>query len=86
MSPRDRGLIEHALAETDRMSAVLSSLLALARLDAGQVRVARKPFDLAAVLAETTERFGARAASEGIRLEVRAPEKIPARGDPEKTA
>lgn len=85
-TPEDRGLIEHALAETDRMGAVLSSLLALARLDAGQVRVVRKPFDLAAVLAETAERFGARGASEEIRLEARAPEKITARGDPEKTA
>jgi signal transduction histidine kinase len=85
VTAQDRALIEHALAETDRMGAILSSLLAQARLDAGQVRVSRKPFDLTAILAETAERFGARAASEEIRLEVRVPEKIPARGDPEKT-
>ena len=85
VAPKDRELIEHALAETDRMGDILSSLLALARLDAGQVRVARKPFDLTAILAETAERFGARAASEEIRLEVQAHDKIPALGDPEKT-
>lgn len=84
-TPQDRGLIEHALAETDRMGGILSSLLALARLDAEQVRVSRKPFDLAAILAETAERFGTRAASEEVRLEARVPEKIPAQGDPEKT-
>ena len=85
VTPKDRELIEHALAETDRMGDTLSSLLALARLDAGQARVVRKPFDLTAVLAETAERFGARAASEEIQLEVQAPDKIPALGDPEKT-
>ncbi len=85
VNPEDRKLIEHALAETGRMSAVLSNLLALARLDAGQLQVSRKPFDLTAVLTETAERFGARAASEEIHLDVRASDKIPARGDPEKT-
>ena len=85
VTPRDRRLIEHALAETDHMNATLSSLLALARLDAGQVQVSRKPFDLAAVLVETAERFGARATSEEIRLEVHVPDKIPSHGDPEKT-
>ena len=85
VTSRDRGLIEHALAETDHMNAILSSLLTLARLDAGQVKVSRKPLDLTAILVETAERFGARAASEEIRLEVRVPDKISALGDLEKT-
>ena len=84
-TPRDRELIEHSLAETDRMSGILSSLLALARLDAGQVRAARKPFDLTVILAETADRFGVRAASEAVRLDVQVYDKIPAHGDPEKT-
>ena len=86
VTPQDRGLIEHALSETDRMGDILSSLLALARLDAGQVQASRKPFDITVILAETAERFGARAASEEIHLEVQAPDKVPAVGDPEKTA
>ncbi len=85
VNPADRKLIEHALAETERMDSVLSSLLLAARLDAGQLRVSREPFDLSVVLAETVERFGARAVSEGITLEVSAPDGLTARGDPEKT-
>ena len=85
VNPEDRKLIEHALAETDRMDSVLSNLLLVARLDAGQLRVAREPFDLSAVIAETAERFRARAASEGITLEVSASDGLPALGDAEKT-
>ena len=85
VNQEDRKLIEHALAETGRMDAVLSSLLTVARIDAGQLRVSSKPFELAAVLAETAERFGVRAAAEEVQLEVRAPDGVPARGDAEKT-
>jgi phospho-acceptor domain-containing protein len=45
----DEELVEHALAETDRMGAVLSDLLLVARLDAGKLDVTEKPFDLALV-------------------------------------
>jgi signal transduction histidine kinase len=81
----DRKLVEHALAETDRMGAVLSDLLLVARLDAGKLEVAEKPFDLASVLSEEAERFGARAAARGVRLEVRVPGELPARGDSKRT-
>ena len=40
----DRKLIEHALAETDRMGAILSDLLLVARLDAGKLGAVRKAF------------------------------------------
>jgi signal transduction histidine kinase len=81
----DRTLVEHALAETDRMDSILSDLLLVARLDAGKLEVAEKPFDLALVLSEEAERFGARAAAKGVRLEVRVPGELPARGDPKRT-
>jgi signal transduction histidine kinase len=81
----DRKLVEHALAETDRMSAVLSDLLLVARLDAGKLEVSEKPFDLAASLSEEAERFGARAAGKGVLLEVQAPDELPARGDAKRT-
>ena len=84
--PDDRELVEDLLGETDRMSATLSDLLILARLDAGKLSVSKKPFDLATVVSETADRFGARAGAEGLRLEVHHPgEKLPARGDPERT-
>ena len=81
----DRKLIEHALAETDRMSAVLSDLLLVARLDAGKLEVAKKPFDLVGALTGEAERFGPRAAGKDVRLEVEAPGELPVLGDAKRT-
>ena len=81
----NRELVEDLLGETNRMNAVLSDLLLLARLDAEKVAVSREPFDLALVLAETSERFAARAVAEGKNLEVEHSGKLPARGDAERT-
>ena len=84
----DRELADDLLAETDRMNALLSDLLTLARLDAGKLSVKKEPFDLSAVIAQTTERFAARARSEGKLLEARfdpAGGKLLAAGDPERT-
>jgi signal transduction histidine kinase len=81
----NRELVEDLLDETDRMNAVLSDLLLLTRLDAEKLSISREPFSLASVLAETSERFAARAAAEGKRLEVHHSGKLPARGDPART-
>jgi signal transduction histidine kinase len=85
LNGEDSGLLEHALAETDRMGAILSDLLLVARLDAGKLDVADKPFDLAATLSEEAERFGARATAKEVRLDVLAPDQLPARGDAKRT-
>jgi signal transduction histidine kinase len=84
--PDHRQLANDLLAETDRMNALLSDLLTLARLDAGKLAVEQRPFDLAAAIAETAERFGVRAVAEEVRLKVDAPDKLFAHGDPERTA
>ena len=81
----DRKLVEHALTETDRMGVVLSDLLLIARLDAGKLDVARKPFDLVSALTKEAERFGPRAAGKDVRLEVEAPGELPALGDAKRT-
>ena len=81
----DRELVEDILQETDRTNAILSDLLVLARLDAGKLEVAAKPFDLAAILAVAADRFEARAAGEGIRLDIEATGELPTRGDPDRT-
>ncbi len=81
----NRELAEDLLGETDRMSAVLSDLLLLARLDAEKLSVSREPFNLTGVLAETSERFAARTTTEGKRLEIRHSGKLPARGDAART-
>lgn len=85
LNAEDRKLIEHALGETERMSSLLSDLLLVARLDAGRLEMSEKPFDLATVLSGEVERFRARAEGEGLRIEVRLPEELPARGDPTRT-
>jgi signal transduction histidine kinase len=81
----DRYLLENLLEEADRMDAVLSDLLVLARLDAGKLAVAREPFNLAEILAETADRFAARAGVAGNRLEVQTTGKLPVRGDRDRT-
>src|SRR5215210_833193 len=81
----NRELIDDLLGETDRMNAILSDLLLLARLDAEKVSVSREPFELALVLSETSERFAARAVAEGKVLQVNHAGKLPARGDAERT-
>jgi signal transduction histidine kinase len=81
----NRELVDDLLGETDRMSAVLSDLLLLARLDAEKVSVSREPFDLALVISETSERFAARARAEDKKLEVHHSGKLPARGDAPRT-
>jgi signal transduction histidine kinase len=86
LNQHDRKLMEHALTETDRMGNVLSDLLLVARLDAGKLELARKPFDLVGVLKEEAERFGPRAAGKGVRLEVEAPGELPVLGDARRTA
>jgi signal transduction histidine kinase len=82
----DRELAEDLLGETDRMNAVLSDLLLLARLDANKLSVSREPFNLASVLTETCERFAARTANEGKKLVIHHSGKLPVRGDEERTA
>jgi signal transduction histidine kinase len=84
-NPDDRDLTGEVLAETDRMSTILSDLLTMARLDAGVLDVARKPFDLSNLIREEAERFKVRATREGVRLEVRVPDELLASGDPAST-
>ena len=81
----DRSLVDDLVGETDRMSEILSNLLLLARLDAGRVTIAREPFSLAAVIAETTERFAARAMAEEKDLISECSGKLPTLGDADRT-
>jgi len=82
-APRRR--ILHQLSELDRMNALLSDLLTLARLDAGKLEVAREPFDLASALFETADRFRTRATAEEIDIDLRVSGKLPACGDEKGT-
>jgi signal transduction histidine kinase len=85
LNEEDRKLVEHALGETERMGALLSDLLLIARLDAGKLEMSEKPFDLATVLWEEAGRFEARADGEGVRLDVQVADELPVHGDPKRT-
>jgi signal transduction histidine kinase len=85
-NPRAQKLINHLLEETDRMNTLLSDLLILARLDAGELALARQPFNLGEVLTEIADRFSALATAEGVHLEVEVYGKLPASGDRERTS
>lgn len=85
LNQEDQKLVEHSLAETDRMGAILSDLLLVARLDAGEADVATKPFDLVSVLSEEAERFGVRAADKEVHVEVQTPSELLTSGDFKRT-
>ena len=85
-NPENGEVIDDQLSEIDRMDALLSDLLVLARLDAGRLDVEEKPFDLSVVAAETADRFLTRGAAEGVRLEVEVPDRLSVRGDPGSTS
>lgn len=84
-APDAAELLVHQVHEIDRMNALLSDLLLLARLDSGKLVVEQRPFDLATVLAESTARFSRRAELEHIELGFDVPADVTARGDAQRT-
>jgi signal transduction histidine kinase len=85
LNQEDQKLVEHSLTETDRMGAILSDLLLVARLDADEADVATKPFDLVSILSEEAERFGVRAAEKEVHLGLQTPSELTVRGDSKRT-
>jgi signal transduction histidine kinase len=83
--PEDQELADDVLVEADRMSAVLSDLLLVARLDAGNLPVKTKEFDLTTVISDVTDRFKWRMSSANMRVDKEAPGKLAVRGDPVRT-
>ncbi len=83
--PDARELVDDVLSEADRMNNILSDLLLVARLDADKLPVEQKNFDLVVVMSDIVDRFERRAGSADVRLEIEAPEKLLARGDPART-
>jgi signal transduction histidine kinase len=81
----DQEILQHLLGETTRMDAILSDLLLLTRLDAGETPTVRETFDLSTVLTEAADRFETEAAVEGIGLVVDVEGKLNATGDREYT-
>ncbi len=71
--------------EAGRMRRLVDDLLDLARLEAGQVSLAREPVDMADLLRACATRFVSAADQAGIAVEVQAPLSLPpVVGDPDR--
>ena len=64
--------------EIDRMTALVSELLELSRLESGQVEMDSEPFDLEPVVTEVVDRLRPRAQAEGVSMETDIGDGLPA--------
>jgi len=81
---RDNGLsdqIGSALEETDRMSRIVESLLAISRLDAGEVKMDRTHLDLGELAASTGNEMMLLAEEKAIRLRMQTTAGVQVDGD-----
>lgn len=70
-------LVETIQQETNRLTRMTQQFLDLARLESGRVRMARKPFDLLAVVNETAQAQRPQALAKKITLECSLPATAP---------
>lgn len=78
-------ILQHQLSEIDQTSEILSDLLLLSRLDSGKLGMNSEPFDLTSVIVETVDRLQRRAFVASVTLNISVSEKLPARGDKDRT-
>ncbi|HEY7577694.1 MAG TPA: HAMP domain-containing sensor histidine kinase [Acetobacteraceae bacterium] len=78
-----RAAIERAIADLDGIVAVFQALLRIAEIEAGSRRAAFASVDVAPLLADVAELYGAVAEEKGITISVHAPDRLPTHGDRE---
>ena len=78
-----RAAIERATADLDGIVAVFQALLRIAEIEAGSRRSAFARLDLAPLLADVAELYGAVAEEKGVRVSVQLPGHLPVDGDRE---
>jgi heavy metal sensor kinase len=76
-----RVAVGSSLEETERLSRIVESLLAISRLDAGETQMERARFDLAELAATTAEQMRLLAEDKRVRLECRADGRVEVVGD-----
>src|SRR5215471_10984147 len=81
IAPGLRETVESALEETERLSRIVESLMAISRLDAGEARMERDLLDLAELAASTTEQMRLLAEDKGIALRCESEELVNIEGD-----
>ena len=77
-----RETIESALEESERLSKIVESLLAISRLDAGEALMTRERFDFAELVADTVEQMRLLAEDKRISLSCAAEDAVQVNGDP----
>jgi len=81
-----RRAVEIISNEANRMARLVDELLDLARIESGQIKMVRKPVDLAKVLRACVEKFIPRAKKNNILLELDTPDLPPIIGDEDRLA
>jgi two-component system sensor histidine kinase QseC len=86
--PREPAAYESAMDDclniTSQMEAMVQSLLLLARSDAGQIAIERRPVDLATVVSQSWHLFKHRANERGLKVSIDTPTPCPVSTDPDK--
>lgn len=72
--------------EAERMNRMVNELLDLARLESGQVELARQPVDVGSILADVQRSFAPEAQSRGVDLALDLRPVAPVLGDPDRLA
>jgi heavy metal sensor kinase len=80
-TPELRETLGSALEETERLSRIVESLMMIARLDAGEAKVERAPFDLAELTSSTTEQMRLLAEDKNVALRCEAKRQVRIEGD-----
>jgi heavy metal sensor kinase len=81
ITPELRETLGSALDETERLSRIVESLMAISRLDAGEARVELAHFDLAELTSGTTEQMRLLAEDKDIALRCEAERQVRVEGD-----
>lgn len=79
-----RETIGSALEETERLSKIVESLLAISRLDAGEALMTRERFDFADLVTSTADQMRLLAEDKQIALKCNAPGRVEVEGDPHR--
>jgi heavy metal sensor kinase len=81
IAPELRETLGSALEETERLSRIVESLMAIARLDAGEAKVEHAHFDLAELTSSTTEQMRLLAEDKNVALRCEAERQVRVEGD-----
>src|SRR5262244_1593302 len=81
IAPELREIVGSALEETERLSRIVESLMAISRLDAGEARMECDALDLAELAASTTEQMRLLAVDKNVALRCESDVQVNVEGD-----